>query len=140
MGSFEAWDDLVRSCVVWAVDADPAAGRERVRLEADPNLELMGNLFAAWNEAVPGEDWTTLRELVSGSQPEDPVQLALMAIAIKGTEPDLTKIGNRLKRWEGKIADGLMEEALGAQLARERPIPMDEAEDLSVGVIIQFTF
>ena len=53
MGSFEAWDDLVRSAIVWAGLDDPAAtgdptrGRGRVRSQADDDTERLGSLLDA---------------------------------------------------------------------------------------------
>lgn len=63
MGSFESWDDVIRSAVVWAgLDdpagtSDPAKARGRVRSQADDDLETLGALLEAlaryWPEAEP---------------------------------------------------------------------------------------
>ena len=51
MGSFEAWDDLVRSATMWATDIDPASaldvlsGRGRVRDQADLDRERTAELL-----------------------------------------------------------------------------------------------
>jgi len=53
MGSFEAWDDLIRGACVWCGLADPAAtndlmlGRGRIRAELDQDVEALGALLAA---------------------------------------------------------------------------------------------
>lgn len=60
MGSFESWDDLIRSAVVWAGledpagANDPAAGRGRVRSQADEDTETLAALLAALHRAFPG--------------------------------------------------------------------------------------
>jgi hypothetical protein len=57
MGSFESWDDVVRSAVIWAGCADPAAlddptrGRGRIAASLEDDLEDMIHLLAeihAW--------------------------------------------------------------------------------------------
>jgi hypothetical protein len=64
MGSFEAWDDLIRSTVVWAGLADPAAtddptrGRGRIRSQADDDTEALGALLDALNRMFT-ESFTT---------------------------------------------------------------------------------
>jgi len=60
MGSFEAWDDLIRSAVVWAGledpagANDPAAGRGRVRSQADDDTETLATLLTALDGAFEG--------------------------------------------------------------------------------------
>jgi hypothetical protein len=108
IGSFEAWDDLVRGAVCWAIQADPAGGRERVRQEADRDLETMRDLFSVWHEANPDEPWLTLKDIVERAAAEDSLRQLLTAVAAKKDgEPDVPAIGNRFRAWEGRIAGGL---------------------------------
>ena len=64
MGSFEAWDDLVRSAVVWAglddpaPTGDPTRGRGRVRSQADDDTEALGSLLDALSREY-SEPFTT---------------------------------------------------------------------------------
>ena len=64
MGSFEAWDDLVRSAIVWAGLDDPAAkgdptrGRGRIRSQADDDTEALGSLLDTLSREYP-EPFTT---------------------------------------------------------------------------------
>ncbi len=120
IGSFEAWDDLVRGALCWALDADPAAGRERIRREADPDLELMAALFSTWHE-VFRDEWQTVRGVIDSTAPSlygndpdtrEPAARGLRDLLAgigKGDEerPDARAIGNHLRTWEGRIAGGL---------------------------------
>ena len=64
MGSFEAWDDLVRSAVVWAAlddpapTGDPTRGRGRVRSHADDDTEALRSLLDALSREY-SEPFTT---------------------------------------------------------------------------------
>src|SRR5205814_1600925 len=40
-GSFEGWDDLIRGALLWIGAADPLAGDDEVRVEADADLEAL---------------------------------------------------------------------------------------------------
>ena len=59
LGSFEGWDDLVRSAVIWAGMDDPASandpsrGRGRIRAEADDDVENLNILLQALHKAYP---------------------------------------------------------------------------------------
>ncbi len=65
MGSFEAWDALIRGCVIWAGLGDPAstedpsAGRGRIRSEGDDDLGALGALLAALAESFHSELFAT---------------------------------------------------------------------------------
>ena len=65
MGSFEAWDDLIRSTVVWAGLADPAStedstrGRGRIRAQADDDTESLRSLLDALNNTFGSDTFTT---------------------------------------------------------------------------------
>lgn len=51
-GSFEAWSELVRGALVWAGEADPAAGREELRKVGDDHAARDRALVLAWRELV----------------------------------------------------------------------------------------
>jgi uncharacterized protein DUF3854 len=58
MGSFEAWDTLVRGALIWAGEPDPLEGRERMRAQADIESEALGAALEAWREAFGSEPIT----------------------------------------------------------------------------------
>lgn len=85
MGSFEAWDDLIRSAVIWAGLGDPASaedpesGRGRVRAEADDDTEDLAGLLAALDRVFErGIGFTTATVLKRAEHDED-VRLTLDA-------------------------------------------------------------
>ena len=61
VGSFEAWDDLIRSAVIWAGLEDPAAsddatcGRGRIRAQGDDDLDQLGALLETLSSRYPDE-------------------------------------------------------------------------------------
>jgi hypothetical protein len=54
LGSFEAWSDVVRSCVHWATGLDPCATRAELRAN-DPDTIARAALLEGWSE-LPGAD------------------------------------------------------------------------------------
>lgn len=64
LGSFEQWDDVVRSCVIWAGLADPAAaddpnrGRGRIRAQADDDIADLAAFYAELTRAFGTTTWT----------------------------------------------------------------------------------
>ena len=66
MGSFEAWDDLVRGAVIWLMEGNDPAGTEdesrargRIRATADDDLADMHALLVALRERFENTRWTT---------------------------------------------------------------------------------
>lgn len=56
---FEAWDALVRQCVVWVGAGDPLKGREKLIEEADDDLAVVREVFDAWNLTFEDRPTTT---------------------------------------------------------------------------------
>jgi putative DNA primase/helicase len=106
MGSFESWDDLVRGAACFAFGSDPAAGRDRVRLEADPEMESMQALYEVWTESL-GQEWFTLSSAVDQAADAGLLRTALAEVAVKDGKPDVRALGYRFRRWEGRILGGL---------------------------------
>jgi hypothetical protein len=71
LGSFEAWDALVRGCVVWAMQTDPVASIHSAR-QADPQREALGALLELWERKYPaGATAATVeRDATPGSELE----------------------------------------------------------------------
>jgi hypothetical protein len=44
-GSFEAWSDLIRQCLVWAGEADPNEGRKDIEATSNPEFETLAVLL-----------------------------------------------------------------------------------------------
>lgn len=93
MGSFEAWDDLVRSCLLWLdLDelGDPCGTRSAVRADADRDLEALRALVLAWHENLGPQRARTMRAVVDhaaqhrGHSPE--LEDALLAIDPAATD------------------------------------------------------
>jgi hypothetical protein len=47
-GSYEAWSDLIRGCLLWVGEADPCTNRHDLELYSDPEHENITTLLTAW--------------------------------------------------------------------------------------------
>jgi hypothetical protein len=47
-GSYEAWSDLIRACLVWAGEPDPCTNRYDLELHSDPEHENILTLLVCW--------------------------------------------------------------------------------------------
>ena len=69
MGSFEAWDDLVRAAVIWATGWDPAStddptsGRGRIRADANVDAANRGEFLTALRSMFEAETFTAAEVL-----------------------------------------------------------------------------
>jgi hypothetical protein len=143
MGSFEAWDDLVRSAVVWATGFDPAAsddplrGRGRVRAEANADRESLGALLLALRavyrikttkrtkDGKPGYNplnftvakvYERYREWKNAGKSDDLSVALESAAADRGGHVTASSIGNALRQAHGRRVGRLKLEKVGAHL------------------------
>ncbi|MEE8302775.1 MAG: hypothetical protein V3S24_10110, partial [Candidatus Tectomicrobia bacterium] len=63
IGSFEAWNDLVRSALIWAGQPDPAEGRRTLEAENDMGYDELLSLLDGW-EACYGSGTSTLNAAI----------------------------------------------------------------------------
>lgn len=85
MGSFESWDDVVRSAVVWCELEDPASteegvGRGRIRAQADDDTEVYGTLLAEL-ERVFSDDRFTATLVMKSAKDDEVLATAVEAAA-----------------------------------------------------------
>lgn len=113
MGSFESWDDLVRSACMWAGLDDPCGGRARLREEADADMEPLRVALHAWMRAV-GSRAETLVGIVDMANHDAELRSALIGIC-KTRDGALTTrdLGMALRTHKKRIADGMRLETDG---------------------------
>lgn len=106
MGSFEGWDRLARGALLWAGCADPCAGREKIRKESDADLEPLGALLEAWR-ACFGDARKTVAQAMKTDDEE--LRAALAGADPRGDGKNITAraIGERFRKWKGRIVSGL---------------------------------
>ncbi len=63
IGSFEEWNELIRSALVWVGEPDPAEGRRTIESESDEGYEALDTLLTCW-QACYGADKKTLKAVV----------------------------------------------------------------------------
>lgn len=114
LGSFEAWDALVRGAIIWAGFADPCDVRRRVQDEADADVEMIRSVLGAWNEAF-GETAKTTGEAIKEAVRNTRLREALAGVGRRGSEGKLSGrvIGSFLRRSQGRIVMGLRLEGVG---------------------------
>jgi putative DNA primase/helicase len=118
MGSFEAWDDRVRSALLWAGEADPLQTRERIRAHADADVALLRELHEAWWRAfnVAGGTVALAIEQASGdNENASTLRNVLAQLDPRGGGKSFNPqaIGNRISALARRIIDGRRIERAG---------------------------
>ena len=115
-GRFEEWSARVRAPLVWAGAADPCDTRSRVE-SADPEREMHAALLTAWwnifeERSILVKD---IIQAVTSGQGEEETALgeAVATFAGDGNRINNRKLGNRIRKWEGRVAEGMKLERLG---------------------------
>jgi hypothetical protein len=113
IGSFEEWSDMIRGALVWAGEADPAAGRHVVQAESHPELEALGTFLEAWHACFqqhPQSLYEALRTIADDAAPGKwhELRLALMGLDARsdGRNLNARSIGNTLRQYNGRILNG----------------------------------
>lgn len=106
IGSFEAWDALIRGVCAWIGLDDPTLGRERIRAEGDADLDGLRAFLAAAHEVQREVAWTVaaLAKIATGTE-YDELREALLNFG-DGEKLSTRAIGKALDRYEGRIVDG----------------------------------
>jgi hypothetical protein len=108
MGSFEGWDNLVRGTLLWIGQADPLAGRKRVRAESDVELEALREALAEWAAAFD------VAAVTASAAVEKAGNFPDLAAALSGlarcpvAKLDATRLGYALRRVAGRIVGGVV--------------------------------
>lgn len=107
-GGFEKWDAMVRRPLAWLGLADPLLSSDELRA-ADPDMECMRLLFAAWRDEF-GTRPVTAAEVVSsstsvGQSANDDLRDALQLACAE--KPNTRRLSGWLRRHKDKILDGL---------------------------------
>jgi putative DNA primase/helicase len=105
MGSFEAWDRLVRGAVVWASGHDPLGGVQRIREEGDDDTDKLAALLFAWREAF-NDNARSAADAVKHAGAAGDLYDAI-APYCRGGKPEARSLGYALRRFRGRICEGL---------------------------------
>lgn len=107
-GSFEEWDDMVRSCLIYAGAADPCATRKAVSDDADDDLERVRALYEGLRSAFSLMPFTC-KEAIERARPNSDLSdaLSLFEDAHGGGRPDSVKLGYILRSIKGRAVGGL---------------------------------
>ncbi len=119
-GSFEGWSSLIRNAIVWAGQPDPGDTRQALQTDADRDRELLERLLRGWTEAVtnvgrPISASEAITRLQAGGEGE----LSILRSAVielcssPGQLPSPRVLGNRLKKFRGRVIQGQALRAAG---------------------------
>ncbi len=114
LASFEDWSRMVRSALVWLGRPDPCETMNKARSE-DPITSSLSNLFTSWHLAGGSAPRTVaaVKDLANanddfGGLRHSNFREALIDVADDGRNGvNSKKLGNFLKRYEGRIISGL---------------------------------
>jgi hypothetical protein len=104
-GSFDAWSDLVRSALIWAGEPDPCDSRAELT-EADADLALLKQLMAGLLEL--GDEPRTVRDMLGRLESDNLAAPTLRGAfaELDGDKPSPRALGNKLRKFKGRVADG----------------------------------
>lgn len=105
MGSFEDWDDVIRSPLLWLGVADPCADREKIRADSDADLERIRVFYATWHDVL-GPEPKTVGQAIRAADNDSDLYDALAPFNSKGPHLDARSIGNRFRTIRGRIVGG----------------------------------
>jgi putative DNA primase/helicase len=105
-GSFESWDRLVRGTLIWVGGADPLGGVQRIREQADEDLDRLRTLLAAWNSLL-GDGSYTLADAILRAGDSGDLHDALVAYCRTG-KPEAKPIGYALRKVQGRVVGDLV--------------------------------
>lgn len=104
-GSFVEWDEMVRGALIWAGADDPLQTTQRVRAEADTDLEALNGALTAW-EATFDEAVTTA-QVAERAKLDQELRAALAAlIGCPSDKVDSQNVGYALRKYKERIANG----------------------------------
>lgn len=106
IGSFESWDDLVRSACIWAGLDDPAQGRETIRQQGDADLDALRALIEAWKTAI-GTQAVKVADLQRYARTNPELHAACLVITNQ-ERVDTRALGYALRRHQRRRVDGYM--------------------------------
>ena len=106
IGSFEGWDDLVRSACIWAGLDDPAQGRETIRQQGDADLDALRSLIEAWEAAI-GTQAVKVADLQRYARTNPELHAACLLITNQ-ERFDTRALGYALRRHHRRRVDGYM--------------------------------
>lgn len=102
-GSFERWSETIRAAITWAL-VDPCSGRERTRSEDPDREEHLALLDALAAVAYDPESALTAEQLCATAETD--LRLVLLALCGGEKRLDARTLGYRLRRYNGRIAEG----------------------------------
>lgn len=104
-GSFESWDRLVRGALIWAGRVDPLGGVQRIREQADEDLDRLRALLVAWHGLLGGA-LLTLADAILRAGDSGDLRDALAAYCPSG-KPEVKPIGYALRKAHGRVVGDL---------------------------------
>lgn len=128
LGSYPAWDDVVRACVLWVSGIDPCATRDRLAGDGDGDDAVIRSLYGMIREAVGASQTFDVHELVQAGlrTGNETLKGVLGSLCKDSTKLDARAIGRFLGKISGRTVgkmrlerSGLTHGGLAAYVLRE---------------------
>lgn len=101
VGSFEAWDHLVRRAIYWARGSDPMGGVPRIQEQADDDVERIRVLLYAWRMTYGGVE-VTVPDVIRALDNKPELRDALSAFCKDG-KINIRAVGYAFRKTNGRI-------------------------------------
>ena len=118
-GSFDDWNSLVRSCLLWVGAPDPFAGTAALQEESDTGLESLSQLLGAWHLVFPSDKRLTMSALVAAVKAQ--AQLERMNDPSFPVDEQLLDLGQALTAYD-PASRGRISELNSRVLAQKMPL------------------
>ena len=147
---FEGWDDVVRSCIIWAGWADPIESMRLVEAkdatessEISVLLRLMQSTYTGMRTWKARDMLKTLYDLDGTRRVNtrlDPDAQDAAAILFGDFAPSIKAVGQALSRWRGTVHEDLVLRDVGRKTKPEYQVTMARADEedasfVSAGVL-----
>lgn len=118
LGSFEAWDHLVRGALAWSQVGDPDGARARTRDETDNDRDSIRSAIGAWHTAF-GNTAVTTAQACKIAESDADLNAALTNMITKG-HLTARSLGYALRKMRRKVANGMKFEAVSGHACQLR--------------------
>lgn len=106
IGSFEKWDSVVRSAIIWTGYADPCAGRAQMRIASDSDVEPLRMLVAAWTQLFGSKQMSINAAISTAASRGIGGADLIHAMSLIDDRNRPAQLGRMFSRWRDRVVDG----------------------------------
>lgn len=106
IGSFEKWDAVVRSAIIWTGYADPCAGRAQMRIASDSDVEPLRMLVASWTQLFGSKQMSINAAISTAASRGIGGADLIHAMSLIDDRNRPAQLGRMFSRWRDRVVDG----------------------------------